>query len=136
MSWSNKYIKIPFKEKGRDENGCDCWGLARLIYKDELNIDLPTLLEYNNTQDKEQISDLYKKTSQCWISIAKGEEKPYDIVVLNMMGSPTHIAIVVKKGVMIHCEYGKGTTIAAYNDNSFQWFRKIRGIYRYDTSKQ
>ncbi len=134
--WSNKYIKIPFAEKGRTEQGCDCWGLARLIYKQELGIELPSLLDYNNTKDSDKISDLYKNTSEKWISIANGEEQVYDIVVLNMMGSPTHIGVIVEKGVMIHCEYGKGTIIARYDDNMFQWFRKIRGFYRYDREQQ
>lgn len=41
MSWSNKYLGIPFKRGGADFNGCDCWGLLRLVFERELNVVLP-----------------------------------------------------------------------------------------------
>ncbi len=37
----SKYVNIPYKYKGRDFNGCDCWGLVKLIFKKEKGITLP-----------------------------------------------------------------------------------------------
>lgn len=128
--WTNDYIKIPFKECGRDRNGADCWGLARIIYKERLNIDLPNLLEYNDTDDRSTIASLYGAESTKWISVPKGQETEYDIAVFRMLGFPTHIGIVYKTGRMIHCERGSGTYITDYND-SRQWFRRLVGFYRY-----
>ena len=37
---------------------------------------------------------------------------------------------VVKKGVMIHCEYGRGTHITEYYKD-VQWKKRLAGVYRH-----
>lgn len=36
-----KYINIKYKQGGRDKEGCDCYGLVKLIYEKERGIILP-----------------------------------------------------------------------------------------------
>lgn len=128
--WCNDYIAVPFADHGRTAHGCDCWGLARLIYKEQLNIDLPELLDYKNTKDSRNIAELYEIEHQEWREIPIGQEKPFDILVFKIMGLPTHIAVVVDKGLMIHCEKGCGTHISEYN-KEVQWKTRLAGVYRY-----
>lgn len=128
--WCNNYISVPFEEHGRNRQGCDCWGLARLIYKEQLNIDLPELLNYKNTKDSRNIAELYEIEHQEWQEIPLGQEKSFDILVFKMLGLPTHIAVVVDKGLMIHCEKGCGTHISEYN-REVQWKTRLAGVYRY-----
>ena len=131
--WCNDYIHIPFEEHGRSVEGCDCWGLARIIYRDILRIDLPTLLDYKNTHDGKSIASLYEEEHKGWQEIPIGQEKEFDILVFKILGLPTHIGVVINKGVMIHCEYGIGTHITEYN-REFQWKKRLAGVYRYDNS--
>lgn len=133
-TWCNKYIKIPFKECGRDENGCDCWGLTRLIYRDELGIDLPMLMGYSDTHDRNKISDLYETEHLNWKEIPLNQEKEFDIIIFRTMGLPTHVGIVIGNGFMIHCERSIGTCISNYK-KELLWKKRIVGVYRYESSK-
>lgn len=128
--WCNDYITIPFLEHGRDKNGCDCWGLARLIYDEQLGVKLPTLIDYKNTKDSEAIAKLYEEEHKQWEEVPLGHEREFDIVVFKILGLPTHIGIVISKGIMLHCEYGVGTHASEYNREP-QWKKRLTGIYRY-----
>lgn len=135
MYWTNDYIKIPFGDKGRDRKSCDCWGLVRLIYRDRLGIELPELLDYSDTLDGKNISQLCRQeASSHWVSIPHGEEKPFDVIVLKVMGFPMHIGVVCANGFMIHCLKGSNTVVVPYN--GVIWKKRIAGFYRYgNTSK-
>lgn len=128
--WCNEYIHIPFKEHGREPDGCDCWGLARVIYKEKLGIELPTLLDYKNTKDGCSIAGLYENEHKNWEEIPIGQEKEFDVLVFKILGLPTHIGVVISKGMMIHCEYGIGTHVTEYN-REFQWKKRLAGVYRH-----
>lgn len=131
MEWVNKYIKIPFSEHGREITGCDCWGLVKIIYDKELNIVLPALLDYKDTKDRISISSLVKQEKiQDWIEISSGQEKQFDVLIFNILNVPTHVGLVYKKGMMIHCEKGKGTYLTEYNKDH-SWKKRLYGIYRH-----
>jgi cell wall-associated NlpC family hydrolase len=130
---TNKYIRIPFKEHGRGPHGADCWGLACIIFREELGIELPLMDDdYEHTKDK-KISDLIKSGSVFWDAIPAGQEKAFDVAVFRMLGRPMHIGVVVKPGRMIHCERGSGVYLTDYNKEG-QWDKRLEGFYRYATS--
>lgn len=61
----DKYINIPYLDKGRSLNGVDCWGIIWLIYKEEKNIILPDNMLYDRywykKEDKNYLIDGIKK---------------------------------------------------------------------------
>lgn len=133
--WSNKYIGIPFSEKGRTEEGLDCWGLVRTIYNKELNINLPSLDSYENVKELEALSKIISNqtTSEQWGRIEVGKEKPFDVLVFSVRNLETHVGLAVAKGLMIHSERGSNSHHIEYKPST-TWGSRLRGIYRYVAS--
>jgi len=128
--WSNKYIKTPFKEHGRELDGADCWGLIVLMFQHERKISLPCLNDYPDTKDKVTIPKIIENECSRWQRVEIGEEQAFDVAVFRIRGEAMHVGLVVSKGVMIHCEYGSGTTHTHYNKEQ-QWSRRLIGFFRY-----
>lgn len=128
--WWNDYINIPFEEKGRGPDGCDCWGLVQLIYKRELNIDLPGYEEiYETTNDHEILAKTIKHERNLhWQMPKKGKE--FDVIILKMKGIPFHVGIVTKPGHMIHCSQNIGTAHESYKN--MRWKNKVIGFARHE----
>ena len=91
-----KYLGIPYKHRGRDFNGVDCYGLLVLFFKTEFNIDLPDFwyeVDWSKT-GKNIITENYP-------SIAKPVRFPKknDVALFNVsFGCPVvnHAGIVVE----------------------------------------
>ena len=128
--WWNDYIKVPFEEKGRGHDGCDCWGLVQLIYKEQLGIDLPGYEEiYESTNDKEILAKTIRdERNQNWSHPNTGKE--FDVIILKMGGVPMHVGIVTKKGHMIHCAKDIGTVHETFKN--LRWENKVIGFARYE----
>jgi len=128
--WWNDYIKTPFKEKGRGHDGCDCWGLVQLIYKEQLGIDLPGYEDvYETTNDREILAKTIRdERNNNWIAPDTGKE--FDVIIINMRGVPMHVGIVTKSGHMIHCAKDVGTCVEKYD--SMRWKNKVIGFARYE----
>jgi cell wall-associated NlpC family hydrolase len=128
--WTNDYIRIPFKEHGYTRAGANCYGLVQIIYAEQLGIELPIISGYSNTKDNVKISEMIKAEAMTWDFIKPGDEKAFDIAVFRILGRPTHVAVVVEPGLMIHSERGSGVYLTQYHKEN-QWDRRLEGFFRY-----
>lgn len=107
--WWQKYIGIPFLDRGRTWQGVDCGGLLYLIYKTELNIDLPgfdcfyharVYKEANKVIDEVK-KNIFKKidspSEMCAVVFARDKWR------INERGS-YHVGICINEHEMIHAQ--------------------------------
>ena len=128
----DKYIGLPYLENGRTEAGVDCWGLARLFYKDQFNIDLPSYTdEYDGGQDPAIISvvnahiDNWKQLNTPNIG---------DLCLFNIMGEPTHVGIYIGENKFLHSREGMDSVIESLDN--IKWKNRFQGFYKYTTQAQ
>ncbi len=128
------YVGLPFKSCGRGPDGYDCWGLARLFYSIEYGIDLPSYVdEYSASNKKTETSRTIEAHWDEWSRISQGQEKCGDIIVLRLSGFPTHIGVVIRKGIMLHILEGTNAVIESYR--GALWKNRIIGIFRHSLMK-
>jgi len=124
-----EYLDIPFKDKGRDFDGCDCWGLIRLIYNHEYNIQIPSFNEdYSSTIEREILAKISDREKHNWI-LVKYRFKEGDVLLLRVLGLPIHVGLIIEPYNMIHIMKGINSCVERFN--STIWRKRILGIYRH-----
>jgi len=129
MSWSNRFIGIPYLEFGRARVGADCWGLACVIYREDLGINLPDYLGYGSVDEHAEIAALIDgaEASPLWQPVA--DPAPYDIAVFRRGRMATHLGIVIRPGLMIHMDHEDCAKVSNYRDG--RWGNRFKGHYRH-----
>jgi cell wall-associated NlpC family hydrolase len=124
----SSYIGIPYKDHGRERDGLDCWGLLRLIYKEQLGITLPSYSEeYSTAEDRDEVSRIIKRESAPWVEVS--EPRPGDAILVRLMGEPWHVGVMTARNEMIHIT--RGTAACLDRLNGARWNRRIAGFFRY-----
>lgn len=122
------YVGIPFKDFGRGCDGVDCWGLVRLVLKNECNIEVPSYGEIS-------ASDLVKVTETIsgessfdpWHPVEPHEVKAFDVAL--MRGRPMHVGIMVSNEHLLHVEEKICTVLLPITHPSIE--RRIIGFRRH-----
>jgi len=129
--WSNAYVGTPFEEFGREREGCDCWGLACIVYREELNITLPDYLGgYQSVEERSEIAALIAggKSSPLWVR-NDGPSLAFDIAIFRRGRLDTHVGLIVQRGIMLHME---DRDCAKHADmGSGAWKHRLTGVYRH-----
>ncbi len=126
-----KYIGLKYKEKGRDFDGVDCWGLVRLFYKNEFKIDLPSFSSEYTQTDVQRIEELIAQYKEGWESTEQPEEG--SIVLFRVLGSESHVGVVVNKEQFLHVRENQDSAIENF-DSPF-WKKRIVGYFKYSEKK-
>lgn len=128
--WSDRFIGIPYEECGRDRAGSDCWGLACIIYREELGISLPDYLGYGSVEEHGEIAALINgaTSSPLWVPV-EGPALAFDIAVFRRGRLSTHVGIVIHHGLMIHMHDEDCSKVADYRSGA--WGHRFNGHYRH-----
>jgi cell wall-associated NlpC family hydrolase len=131
MSWSNRYIGIPFVDLGRTASGSDCYGLLHLVYNQELNISLPSYTDaYACVEERAQISELLSEaqTSDVWAKTTDAF-KPFDVLLFRQGRHQSHVGLYVQRKTMLHMAEAEQSKLE--NFEQARWRNRLVGVYRH-----
>lgn len=126
----DRYVGLPFADKGRAASGVDCWGLVFLINRAERGIELPSYSDrYVTSADAKDIASLINGEMSPWREIEAGQEAPFDCVLIREGSFDRHIGLVVTPGRMLHVRRGHSSAIESYRTGV--WRHRVVGFFRY-----
>jgi len=124
----NAYVGAPFKANGRGP-AYDCWGLVHVVYRDLLNINVPSYDDqYFGVKDK-NLPSLIEFEARKWRWVET--EQDGDVVLIKIAGRLFHIGVVVDtvKKEMLHALSGCDACIEPYTN--MRWRNRIAGFLRH-----
>lgn len=132
-----KYMRIPFKEFGSDFTGCDCGGLLRLVYREELGIELPDWTSQYTTTERRGACDLDnifdEQTSPMGAFPKQIDDlkdvQPFDAVCMRVGPYRVHTGIVTIPGSFMHIQEGGTTVVERYD--GLKWQTRLIGVFRH-----
>lgn len=122
-----RYIGIPYKERGRDFTGADCWGICRMVAKDLLYIDLPEYF-YSEADLLQDAEKLIAENSPRWTKVEE-DFKPGDIHIFRIKGHETHCGIHLMQKEFLHSLPGRDSCIETLTD--INWVHRKTGSFRW-----
>lgn len=134
MEWFASYVGLPFQSKGRDRSGLDCWGLVRLVYTEQLKVDLPSYGEisaFDLVRVSREIGSAL--SSSGWLEC---KPKKFACAVMTagqddrrLHRAPFHVGIYVDDTRILHVEPATDAAVVRATHPSIS--RRILGCYEY-----
>ncbi|MGD9862845.1 MAG: C40 family peptidase [Pseudodonghicola sp.] len=131
MSWASEYVGLPYADLGRDRAGVDCWGLARLVYGEELGIDLPSYAgAYASAEEVAEVDAALRGAQErrAWLGVAIAQ--PFDIFEFRTGRYRSHVGIAVDADRMLHVHAGGAALVEPLQP---RWIHRRIGIHRHIT---
>jgi cell wall-associated NlpC family hydrolase len=101
--WVKKYIGIPFVSNGRTADGCDCYGLVRLVLRNEYGINLPELSDdYADAMNIAETAKLFAEKRPVLAAEKLPGPRERAVAVITEHGRPAHLGIAAGGGYILH----------------------------------
>jgi len=128
------YIGIPFLKNGNNRNGCDCWKLIVMVYREQLGIELPDYAEIfvdDSLASLRRVARTMKEERLKWRQVQT--PIPYDVILLRVNGLVCHAGLVIDRRRMLHIMDGTDSTVEEFT--GLQWKQRVEGFYRWIIDK-
>ncbi|KQO99094.1 NlpC/P60 family protein [Methylobacterium sp. Leaf91] len=138
MHWSADYIGLPWQVGGLTRDGIACWGLARLVYAEQLGIAVPDYAAaVPSLEERTEIAGVFAEATSAagpWVEVAPNGLsldviQEFDILVFQRTGLAHHVGIAAGSGRMLHIDRDQDSCLVDYSTG--KWAPRLVGVYRH-----
>lgn len=126
MSWSDRFIGIPWSRADRGMAETHCWGLVRLAFAARFGI---TLADYGPAMGHAADAASIAAHREGWPWRRVDRPQDGDVVVIRNGTVDDHVGVMVGSRMMLHVQRGK--TAETIEIDAPQWRQRISGFYRH-----
>jgi cell wall-associated NlpC family hydrolase len=130
-AWVEAYIGVPFKDRGRDLKGLDCYGLLYHVYRYVYGVEVPSYeARYETAADRVAVAKLFfqEATSSRWRRLTLAQAEPPDALTMTVLGV-SHVGLLVAPERFLHVLPGRETCVERLRPH---WQARIEGVYRHE----
>lgn len=135
MQELEKYIGIPFRDHGCGYDGCDCYGLVRLVYRDLFNVELPHIGDtYSDAFARGEVSQTVADAVNNGWAVDVTDllpPQPLDVLVFRRGGFDYHVGLYVRDTTMLHVMSGADSCLDRFT--ATRWNRQLARRLRHVT---
>ena len=126
----SQYTGIPFVPHGRTLEGCDCWGLVRIVLENEYGKKLPSFTTAYGELEKEWLAEVVSSAIVSLHPVKVDVPAEGDIVLMTFRGFPCHVGLYVAPNHVLHSDLlGKDSSrLSRLSDMRIA--SRVRGFYR------
>lgn len=130
MSWASPYVGLPQRDHGRDRLGIDCWGLFRLIYLEQLGLELPSYSGlYLDAAEHAEVARIVNAEEAKGLWYPVGHIEPFDLLLFRMGRYRSHIGCALDGRRMLHVQGQDGSKIERFREG--RWQHRFTGAFRH-----
>lgn len=127
--WVNKWVGLPYQERGRGPDAYDCLGLVIAVWRERFGAEPPDPMISRTGSLRErvvrdavgQVGDLRRVESA----------REGDLLLFYMAGGSYHVGYALDDKDMLHLESERLTSCIERWRSPF-WLGKLEGVYRYE----
>lgn len=130
MHWSAAYVGLPYRDHGRDRAGLDCWGLVRLVYREQRGLALPSYAEcYADAAERADISAALAAGAGAgpWRRVDRGAE--WDVALFGAAWGACHVGVLIDRCQVLHVSAEHAARVQPLAHPLLS--RRLACIYRY-----
>ncbi|WP_019905717.1 NlpC/P60 family protein [Methylobacterium sp. 77] len=138
MHWSADYVGLPWRARGLTREGIACWGLARLVYAEQLGIEVPDYAAaVSSLTERAEVAAVFAENTSAagpWVEVhAAGAQfeivQDFDILVFQRAGLTHHVGIAIGGGRMLHIDTDQDSCLVDFTTG--RWASRLVGAYRH-----